>query len=319
MNQTLHQSTSDSSETVVGSESRPCLCGSSDATEILVSRDYINWLPGRFRVVKCNACSLLRTHPRPSPEELGPYYPDNYGPYGSAKVRGPLRRTIRRFIPPSKDSDIPHFERPGRALELGCSHGSFLDELVGKGWKVTGVEYSENVANGARQRGHDVRVGPAEHMTFDRGSFDLIVGWMVVEHMSDPTLVLRNAASWAAPGARLAISVPNVDSHSFRRFGARWVALHLPNHLYHFSPKTITETLARAGWRVDVVHHQVTVRTAIESARVTVWPRPLSGRVRRIWSLTSHGLTLAGLPIAVRQARNCTADRMTVWATRVDD
>lgn len=303
---------------VVGSESRPCLCGSLEMTEVLVSRDYINWLPGRFRVVKCNECALLRTHPRPAPEELGPYYPDDYGPYVSAAVRGPLRRTIRRFIPPSKDSDIPHFEQPGRALELGCSHGSFLDELVAKGWSATGVEYSENVANGARQRGHDVRVGPAEHMSFAPGSFDLIVGWMVVEHMSDPNLVLRNATKWVVPGGRLAISVPNVESTSFRRFGARWHALQVPNHLYHFSPTTITETLARAGWRVDAIHHQVTFRTTIESVRVTIWPRPLNTKVKRVWSLTSNVLTLAALPIAVRQARRGTADRMTVWATRIE-
>lgn len=315
---TAIQSDVESKQPVLGSESPPCLCGSSAATEVLVSRDYINWLEGRFRVVKCDECALLRTHPRPAPEELGPYYPDDYGPYGSAKVRGPLRRTIRRFIPPSKDSDIPDFENPGRALELGCSHGSFLEELVNRGWSVTGVEYSENVASVARQRGHDVRVGPAEHMSFAPESFDLIVGWMVVEHMSEPTLVLSNAAKWAAPGARLAISVPNVESNSFRRFGPRWIALHLPNHLYHFSPKTITDTLARAGWRVDRVQHQVTVRTTIESARITIWPRPLNPTAKRIWSLTSNVLTLAGLPMAVRQARRGTADRITVWATRIE-
>jgi SAM-dependent methyltransferase len=301
--------------TLDGSESLPCLCGSTDASPVLQSRDYINWLPGNFGIVQCANCSLLRTHPRPAPEELGTYYPDNYGPYASAKVRGPLRRTIRKFIPPSRDSEIPPFGKPGRALELGCSHGSYLDELVSQGWSVTGVEFSENVAKGARERGHDVRVGPAELMSFEPASFDLIVGWMVVEHMSDPVLVLRNAARWAAPGARLAISIPNVDSASFRRFGKHWLALHLPNHLYHFSPKTISATLAQAGWRVDAIHHQVTVRTTIESARIALWPKPLPRKVERGWSLASNVLTLAGLPFAVRQARKGTADRMTVWAT----
>jgi SAM-dependent methyltransferase len=306
-------------ESIDGSESRPCVCGSSDSSQVLVSHDYISWCPGRFQVVACNACSLIRTEPRPAANELGAFYPDDYGPYQSAGTRGPLRKLLRRFIPPSNDNIIPDIAEPGRALELGCAHGSYLDELTSKGWSAVGVEFSEPVADGARMRGHDVRVGRAEDLTFEPNSFDLVVGWMVVEHMSDPVAVLRNAALWATPGARLAISIPNVDSSSFRRFGAHSFNLQVPTHLYHFSPASITNTLALGGWKVDAIHFQVTIRSTIESVRIKLWPRQMGPKVKRVWSLVSNVATLAGLPFAVRQARNGTADRMTVWATRVDD
>ena len=37
-------------------------------------------LPGKFIVVKCHRCGLMRTNPRPTAESIGFYYPDDYAP-----------------------------------------------------------------------------------------------------------------------------------------------------------------------------------------------------------------------------------------------
>jgi SAM-dependent methyltransferase len=303
---------------IVGSEFVPCVCGKNDDDVILVGKDTINWRPGTYRVVRCRSCALVRTSPRPAAHELGEYYPDSYGPYRSGTPRGLVRRTVKRWIPPSNDSIIPPFSTPGSALEIGCSHGSFLDWLHDEGWEVAGVEFSETAAKAARNRGHHVQTGRVEDLEFPLAGFDLVTAWMVVEHLGDPVLALRKAASWSKAGARLALSVPNLDSASFRRFGTSWFNLQVPNHFYHYTPKSIEEVLRRGGWRLDEVHFQVTLRSTVESARLRFWPRPLGKRAQKAWRLVSHGLTLGLLPVAVRQARLGQADRMTIWATRMD-
>jgi 2-polyprenyl-3-methyl-5-hydroxy-6-metoxy-1,4-benzoquinol methylase len=73
---------------------------------------------------------------------------------------------------------------------------------------------------------------------------------MVLEHLHDPVASLHTLYEWAKPGAWLALSVPNIDSLEFRLFKQRWHALHLPCHLYHYTPKTIVPMLEKTGWRV---------------------------------------------------------------------
>ena len=61
-------------------------CSSNDEI-ILASRDLLHDLPGIFTVVKCSNCGLMRTNPRPSPDTIGFYYPENYGPYVGTRVQ----------------------------------------------------------------------------------------------------------------------------------------------------------------------------------------------------------------------------------------
>jgi SAM-dependent methyltransferase len=297
------------------SEFHPCLCGAHDDQVLFLAKDQITWNEGNFQVVSCRSCGLVRTDPRPSTADLGKYYPEAYGPYTPPR-RGPLRRFAKRIIPSSEDSTVPPTTRIGKAIELGCSHGSFMDTLRANGWDATGIEYSEDAALIARSRGHQVFVGRVEDIDLPEDSFDLVVAWMVVEHLADPVLALRKAAGWSAEGARLALSVPNINSTSFRMFGKNWFNLQVPTHFYHFDPQTISDLLDRSGWRLDKVSYQVTARTIVESIRLKIWRRPIPRSKQVYWDHCSNFLTILGLPYASYLAKTGKSDRMTVWATR---
>src|SRR3546814_9273497 len=80
---------------------------------------------------------------------------------------------------------------------------------------------------------------------------DLIVGWMVLEHLHQPLAVLRKLRRWIQPDGWLVLSVPDAGSLEFRVFGDRWYALQLPTHLHHFSPETLANMMTAAGWTAD--------------------------------------------------------------------
>ena len=174
----------------------PLGCSKNDEV-VLTGRDRLHDLPGEFTVVKCRACGLMRTTPRPTPETIGFYYPDDYGPYLGTRVQqvkpkrsSGIKRLLKALIKLVIKFDFNTTPLPslasGRMLEIGCASGAFLHQMAGQGWEVEGIEFSEKAAQAAAQLGYCVHAGSLETAQQPGEPFDLIVGWMVLEHLHDP-------------------------------------------------------------------------------------------------------------------------------------
>jgi 2-polyprenyl-3-methyl-5-hydroxy-6-metoxy-1,4-benzoquinol methylase len=207
----------------------------------------------------------MRTNPRPKPEAIGFYYPDDYGPYQGNRIdrtkgRRPsaIKTLIKRIIAGAfkfHSAILPPLI-PGRLLEVGCASGAFLHEMACQGWQVQGIEPSKKAARVAAELGYHVHVGTLNTASEPNHSFDLIVGWMVLEHLHDPIESLQKLREWAKPDAWLVLSIPNSAALEFRFFKQHWYALQLPNHLYHFTPQTVERVLHSGGWKIEKVYHQ---------------------------------------------------------------
>lgn len=300
----------------------PCPLGCASAHEILfVGRDLVHGLPGEFRVVKCHRCGLMRTNPRPTPDSTGYYYPDDDGPYRGTQVRQSnvawfrfkkLLRTVARKVFNFATTLLPAVE-PGRMLEVGCASGAFLHGMASEGWQVEGIEFSVKASEAARSLGYLVYTGQLETAPDPVAPYDLIVGWMVLEHLYDPIVSLKRPREWAAPGSWLVLSIPNADSLGFRLFGNRWYDLHLPNHLYHFSPETLERV---GGWNLEKVFHQRVMNNLIASAGYVLrdkgWGRLGQKLIdyperAELWRYVLY-------PVAWLLAPFGNTGRMTIWA-----
>lgn len=308
-------------------ENVSCPMGCSAGDDLVCTgRDMLSGLPGVFSVVRCRECGLMRTNPRPTQATIGYYYPDDYGPYripGAAslerKSSGFFRRLLRSLhhsIVDYKTVAMPDME-PGRMLEIGCASGAFLHIMSDKGWRVEGIEFSSSAAKAAIDAGYPVHVGSLECAPKPAEPVDLIVGWMVVEHLHDPVASLRKMREWIKPGGWLVISVPNAGSFEFRVFGQNWYALQLPTHLYHFTPTTIERLLRKSGWIVEGVHHQRVINNLIASIGYSLRQRQCNWLGNALVRLAESGGRLSSLvfyPIALLLARFGQAGRMTIWA-----
>ncbi|MCG7902844.1 MAG: class I SAM-dependent methyltransferase [Candidatus Thiodiazotropha weberae] len=305
-------------------ESRPCPLGCPSADQpVLTGHDRINNLSGEFQVVRCDSCGLLRTDPRPTPASMGFYYPDDYPPYLGTQVKsrngsGGLKRWIKSLLD-TKAQAIPEL-KPGRMLEVGCASGNYLHKMANQGWQVKGIEYSPQAAASARENGYQVHTGSLESVDLDASELDLITGWMVLEHLHDPLMGLKKLYGWAKPGAYLALSVPNAASLEFKLFQSRWFALQLPNHLYHFTPETITKLLQQAGWEVEAVHHQRVLSSLFSSLGYLLQERGWHRLERWVVGRPSDKVRLYQLlyPFACVAAIFGQTGRMTVWAKKPD-
>ena len=266
------------------------LCGSTTSELLLRGvRDRYFGLPGTFDLIRCSNCRLVRLSPRPTMAALSGYYPaEGYDAYETRadepdapdRTLGGMRDTLRAAGLSSLGYDAPslpgwarvvarHPPRPllkkatydregfphwvpgGRALDLGCGNGVFLDRIQRHGWEVVGVDMSQAAADVAKEL-YDitVHVGPLEEAPLQDGSFDYVQMRHVIEHLPAPLETVRRVVQLLRPGGRVYVETPNIESLSFRWSREFWFPLETPRHLWLFSPETLTGTLERAGLRV---------------------------------------------------------------------
>src|SRR3546814_11968537 len=65
--------------------------------------------------------------------------------------------------------------------------------------------------------------------------------------MADSTGFLRLIARWAKPGGHVLVEVPNWGSVHRRAGGDAWIGLRPLEHIGHYDPRTLRDTMARAG------------------------------------------------------------------------
>jgi SAM-dependent methyltransferase len=207
-------------------------------------------------------------------------------------------------------------------LEFGCAAGAYMCRLARDGWVVEGIEYSDDVAARARSLGFSVYAGSLESAPDPPEKYDMVVGWMVLEHLHDPILALRKLRSWTRPGGWLVVSVPNAGALEFRMFKDAWCALELPRHLWHFTPQTLSKVMQLGGWNIESVHHQRIMTDAWASLGNRLHDRGYPGFItrplRRLFGDVGY-LHYPLLPVAAVLASCGQTGRMTVWAKRVDD
>jgi len=305
-------------------EDKSCPLGCSRNDQILFSgRDLLHHLPGEFKVVKCEGCGLIRTNPRPTADSIGYYYPDDYGPYQGTRVGQKHEKPswLKRQLKPLASkifmfnaTILPDMPK-GRMLEVGSASGAFMHKMAGEGWHVTGIEFSSDAAEATRSLGYQVHTGQLETAPDPVELYDLIVGWMVLEHLHDPVAGLNKLFDWAKPGATLALSTPNARTFQFQVFKEKWHDLHLPNHLYHFTPETIGKLLESCGWKVDKIHHQRTIANLLSSTAYVLQEKGYEW-LGKIFLSTPKYTNYILYPVAWLFSLFGQTGRMTIWAKK---
>jgi SAM-dependent methyltransferase len=303
---------------VLESQACPLGCEANDAF-VLEGRDRIHNVPGRFNVVRCRTCTLMRTNPRPTSQSIGAYYPDDYAPYHTsasnpavAVSRTTLKSRVNRWL--GMESRVLPVMTPGKMLEIGCASGAFLEQMRTNGWRTVGIEFSESATRAARAKGFEVHNGSVESAPELGEPVDLIAAWMVLEHLHDPIGVLRRLRTWIKPDGYLVASVPAANG-SIRCFGNASYDLHLPNHLYHFSRSTLTAVLEESGWRVEKVRWQRNPITLLRSLEYWAGDRGVSRLVVALrWLVASKHAKYFRFFLGWVLGLTRTSGRMEIWA-----
>ncbi len=265
-------------------------------------------------LVECQNCGLVFVSPRPEAHELYALYGETYFQNSDSGTVGytnyvrdetNIRKTFRRRL-----NRLEKFiTRKGKLLDVGCAAGFFLAEAQASGWQVEGLDVSTFAVNYTRDRfGFPAVQGSFTDLDFERGGYDLITLWDVIEHVPDPQAYIRRAAELLKAGGTIALATPDVDSTPAHITGKRWVGYKLSEeHLYYFSPKTLGRMLTEAGFEVVDVYHvgkYVTLRLFLD--RLGMYLPPLAKvlqSLERTFRLSEWSLYINPLDIIAITAR----------------
>lgn len=129
-------------------------------------------------------------------------------------------------------------------LDVGCGTGGNLVMLNEFG-EAHGLDVSEDAIKFCRERGLErVRLGAAEELPFEPGTFDLITSLDVVEHLDDDVDGLKQMHRALRPGGRVLIFVP--------AFMFLWgVQDDVSNHRRRYRLPQLLSVLREAGFEIE--------------------------------------------------------------------
>jgi len=135
-------------------------------------------------------------------------------------------------------------DRRPRILDVGCGTGANL-LMLSKYGDAEGVDVSEDALAFCRERGlGNVKLGAAEDLPYDDGTFDLVTALDVVEHLDDDLAGLREMRRVLRPGGRVLLFVPT--------FMFLWgLQDDVSNHRRRYRMPELQRVLEQAGFEVE--------------------------------------------------------------------
>jgi SAM-dependent methyltransferase len=183
-------------------------------------------------------------------------------------------------------------------LEIGCGTGAItlpLATSVGEQGRVLAVDIAEPMLNAARQRVGEagvqnvtLRLGDAQVMALEPGSFDIATSRMGVMFFADPIAAFRNIGSALKPGGRLIFACWASLAENRHWLISYDIALrhlgppaklpdHEPSPLAFADPDYVRGVLAAAGFvgiEIERAHPTIIGGSAEEEARQALMMGP---------------------------------------------
>lgn len=228
-----------------------------------------------MQVVRCLRCGLVYVNPRLDAEAVHQHY--NSGQSSRIQYYLDAQAADRRSFDQILDLAEQLRPRRGSLLDVGPNVGTCLVLARERGWEAHGVEINAEAARYCReQRGLDVRSGTLEADTYGEESFDVVLMADVIEHLRDPLAILGLVKRILKPRGVVLITTPDIE-----RWPSRLLQVKPQEHLYYFTPATMTSSLEKAGLRVlrmgpfDRYHNLTAMAHTTTFGRLFEWLAPV--------------------------------------------
>lgn len=195
-----------------------------------------------YKIVKCTKTGLVFSREILPEKELKNLYSGSEITFSAYTeiIRSDYWQPLKKFFA---------VMRKESALEIGCSSGFFLEELLERGFQeVSGCEPSldakEKAAPSVREK---IYSGFFTKEAYANKTFDLICSFQTLDHLSDPLEMLHSCFQKLKPGGLIYLIVHNVDGFQAKVFGEKSPIIDV-EHIYLFNPKTLAMAVEKVGF-----------------------------------------------------------------------
>ncbi len=148
-------------------------------------------------------------------------------------------------------------------LEIGCAYGFFAEIITQKYPKTQylGLDISEEAIDYAKNFLNQ-NVQCLDYLTLKTDQlFSDVFMWDVIEHLPEPTSVIKKASAELMVGGHIHITTGDIDALLPRLQKHKWRLIHPPSHLHYFSKKTLSKLLVDSGFEIVSISYPTISRS----------------------------------------------------------
>ena len=202
-------------------------------------------------IIKCKKCGFLRLNyfKQEYDKDLYQYYEDYSKTFRSKEWKQRAKLNLINLSKSLKDYSYRYNSNKKNIslLDFGCGLGLTLDTAKKLDWEVKGVEMNEFCINFCEKKNHKVYSYLSE--IDENIKFDIITLFDVVEHVPNPTNLLKDLKTKLSKDGFLIITCPNWNSLERIFFQNNWKAID-PQHYHYFTIKTMMQILQKANFKI---------------------------------------------------------------------
>lgn len=251
------------------------VCHNEQNNKSFTAREMMFGMKDSFEYFECSKCGCVQI--ATVPENLSRFYPKNYYSFrDTAYVHKPLKIWLKKQLvryhvykqknllgklfsykyPDPEDfySWVNHAKLgfDGAVLEVGSGTGQVLLKLLKSGYtNLTGVD---PFIDGDISYPGNLHIYKKELKDME-GTFDLIIFNHALEHMPDQADALRHAFRLLKKGGCVLVRIPIAGTYAWKTYGANWVQLDPPRHLYLHTTNSLQNLAKELGFNRTVVEH----------------------------------------------------------------
>lgn len=220
------------------------LCGSTSFKK--------KWRVDGVVFVYCRNCGLVVQNPRPT--SFGERYDEEYFEYEIANQENFFDLMLKGLDDAAFFEElVPTLPNHRRILDIGCATGRLLHHFKVLGWDTAGVDLcSKSAAYGNREYGVNIVAKALDDAAFPEEFFSVAHASHLIEHVGNPSELVREVARILLPGGVFICVTPTLDGLQARILGSRWRSA-IPDHMTLFSKATLTMLLEGAGFGIELV------------------------------------------------------------------
>jgi len=242
-------------------------------------------------LVKCTDCGLVFIEdPIKYPDEIL----EEYASATDDDYVSQVKWRIKTFEESMDQMERLINRKEGRLLDVGAAAGAFVKVAKDHGWHAYGVEPCRYLVEWGRKNlglGRFLNVGTIDDV--DKGKFNVITFWDVLEHTTDPNKTVKDAVSRLEKDGFIVVNIPDISSIIPITMGTRW-PFYESAHLFYFTGKTLDDLMRRHGLeRVYYGQYWQGLSLGYLAYRFKQFNEPLS----KIMASVVNGLGLANIPV----------------------
>lgn len=223
-------------------------CSSCQGSSFVLVKKQINgWL-----VERCRKCGLVQIAPKPSKQDVAALYEHDwphFSPYQSQRTAHlAYFKKLLSFVLSHRQK-----KREQEVLDVGSATGILLSLLKRMGIQAVGIDVSKDAVSYCRKRGLEAYYGSLFDVSDKKkwtSMFDIIFVCQVVEHDHDPLLFFQTVGRILKPDGMVIVTTPNHDTMWRKIMGKRWIGYQHPEHLFFFTPSTLSTLMSKSGLQV---------------------------------------------------------------------